>query len=227
VYQVVKENQDYYMVHYVTADGKHMRLRVDPHGKVLARGETRKQANKDRLAAAKTAQERAQIEQQLQQEREAEDRRTFEAWQAAQASQAAANTPARSRAPRAADAGSQQWLDLKELSQEYNAKNHERLNADQVPPAVRKTLDQEAINSEDKDYYRYVVDGQTFYSVHYTTPGDRRMVARAQSDGKFLGRHDLMPQEQVDERGAVDSTSTATPANTPRNTPKAKDNKKK
>ena len=71
-----------------------MRLRVDPHGKVLARGETRKQANKDRVASAKTAQERAQIEQQLQQEREAEDRRTYESWQAAQARQASAQVPA-------------------------------------------------------------------------------------------------------------------------------------
>jgi hypothetical protein len=227
VYQVVKENQDYYMVHYVAADGKHMRLRVDPHGKVLARGETRKQANKDRLAAAKTAQERAQIEQQLQQEREAADRRTFEAWQAAQASQASSSTPARSGTPRAADAGSQQWFDLKDLSQEYNAKNHERVNADQVPAAVRKTLDQEAINADEKDYYRYVVDGQTFYSVHYTTPGDRRMVARAANDGKFLGRHDLLPQEQLDEHSAADAPRTATPTDTRRETPKAKDNKKK
>jgi hypothetical protein len=221
VWQVVHENQDYFMVHYVAADGKHMRLRVDPHGKVLARGETRKQANKDRLASAKTAQERAQIEQQLQQEREAADRRTFEAWQASQASQASSATPARGAPAR--DAGSQQWFDLKDLSQEYNAKTHERVNPDQVPPAVRKTLDQEAVNADEKDYYRYTVDGQTFYSVHYTTPGDRRMVARAQADGKFLGRHDLLPQEQLDERSASDGTHTAAPAEAP----KAKNNKKK
>jgi hypothetical protein len=226
VYQVVRENQDYYMVHYVTPDGKHMRMRVDPHGKVLARGETRQQQKKDQLAAAKTAEERAKIEQQLQQEREAEDRRTFEAWQAAQARQASAATPAtpqRGAPARAADAGSQQWFDLRDLSQEYNAKNHERISPDQVPPAVRKTLDQEAINAQDKDYYRYVVDGQTFYSVHYTTPGDRRMVARAAADGKFLGRHDLLPQEQVDEGSAANAPRAATPANTP----KAKDTKKK
>jgi len=229
VYQVAKEDKDYYMVHYVAEDGKHMRLRVAPNGKVLARGETRKQANKERLAAAKTAEERAQIEQQLQQEREAEDRRAFESWQAAQARQASAQTPAaRPGAQHATDAGSQQWLDLKELSQEYNAKTHERINADQVPAAVHKTLDQEAINSEDKDYYRYSVDGQTFYSVHYTTPGDRRMVARAAADGKFLGRHDLLPQEQLDERGATDSAAhNATPSDTRKETPKAKDNKKK
>lgn len=230
VYQVVRENQDYYMVHYVTPDGKHMRMRVDPHGKVLAKGETRKQQKKDQLAAAKTAQERAQIEQQLQQEREAEDRRTFEAWQAAQARQASAATPAtpaRPGAQRATDPGSQQWLDLKELSQEYNAKTHERISPDQVPPAVRKTLDQEAINADEKDYYRYTVDGQTFYSVHYTTPGDRRMVARAAADGKFLGRHDLLPQEQVDERTATDSPRNAAPSDARRETPKAKDNKKK
>ena len=93
VYQVVKEDKDYFMVHYVADDGKHMRLRVAPNGKVLAKGETRKQAKKERLAAAKTAEERAQIEQQLQQEREAEDRRAFESWQAAQARQASAATP--------------------------------------------------------------------------------------------------------------------------------------
>ena len=88
---------------------------------------------------------------------------------------------------------------------------------------MRKTLDQEAVNADEKDYYRYTVDGQTFYSVHYTTPGDRRMVARTQADGKFLGRHDLLPQEQLDERSASDGTHTAAPAEAP----KAKNNKKK
>ena len=199
VYHITGEKNDYYLVHYTDPAGKRMQVRVNEEGKLLAKGPTKHQRHKNELEAAKTAEERAKLEAQYQAEREAEDRAAFQAWQAAQAKAAATPAPSAPGKPRL-DAGSQSWQDLKELSQEYNATKHERLTPDQVPPAALKTLDQEALNTSEKDYFRYVVDGQTFYSAHYTTAGGRRWVARVSDAGKLLGRHELLPAEAYDER---------------------------
>src|SRR5277367_6261641 len=88
-----RPSEDYY-VRFESADGKQMKMRIAPNGRVLEEGETRAQRHKDeeaRLAEAKSDAERARIQASLAAEREAEDRAQFQAAQAACATAAAAH----------------------------------------------------------------------------------------------------------------------------------------
>ena len=94
VWQVVHENQDYFMVHYVAADGKHMRLRT--HTGRCSPG-ARPASRRTRTGWRQPRRPRSgrRSSSSSSRRREAADRRTFEAWQASQASQASSATPAR------------------------------------------------------------------------------------------------------------------------------------
>jgi hypothetical protein len=208
-----ERSQDYY-VRYESGDGKDMKMRIAPNGKVLEHGETRDQRHKDeegRLAQAKTDAERAQIQAQLAAEREAEDKAQFQAAQAAaqaQAQAAAAQAQAAAAAaaarhappPPPPPAPSYASLSLKDLSEEYNSTDRQSIAYAVLPPGAKKTFDMETIGTTHVDYFKYTAGGRLFYSAHYDTGADRRVVCRVDDTGKLLGKNDLVgPADFADE----------------------------
>ncbi len=190
-----RPSEDYY-VRFESADGKQMKMRIAPNGKVLEQGETRAQRHKDeeaRLAEAKTDEERAKIQASLAAEREAEDRAQFQAAQAAAEAQAAAH---HGPPPGPGSAS----MTLKDLSEEYNSKDRQPIPYAALPPGAKKTFDMETIGTTHVDYFKYTAGGTLFYSAHYDTGADRRVVCRVDDNGKLLGKNDLVgPADFADE----------------------------
>jgi len=193
VIQVVEEEgrpaEDYFVRYEL--DGKDMKMRISPAGKVLEHGETRTQRHKDeeaRLAEAKTDAEREKIQASLAAEREADDRAQF---QAAQAAFAAHHGPP----PGPGSAAS-----LKDISEEYNSTDRRPIRYADLPPGAKKTFDLETIGTTHIDYFAYTAGGHGFYSAHYDTGADRRVVCRTDDTGRLLGKNDLVgPADFADE----------------------------
>ncbi len=169
-----------YFARYVDGAGREMKLRLTPGGRVLERGPTREQRHKDELARIQEARneaERARLREELAAQREREDHEQYEAFRASQ--------------EHAEHAG--HWgVTLKELSEEYNSTDRRRVGDDDLPRGVRRTFDSETIGTSDVDYYQYTVDGRQFYSAHYNTGAERRMVCRVDEHGKLLGKNELL-----------------------------------
>jgi len=200
VYDVgpLASHKNVFLAHYTDASGKRMQIKVDENGAVLSQGETQSQRRKDaeaQLEAAKTDAERAQIEAQQQAQRDAEDK------QAAMASTPAANEPqpagahlSPAPAPPSLTGNASPnapALNEKDLSEEYNSKDRTAVPASVLPAAVKKTLDMETLGTKNIDYYKYTVDGKTFYSAHYDVGSEQRDIARVNDAGKLLGKNGL------------------------------------
>jgi hypothetical protein len=207
-------HKDVFMAHYTDASGKRMEIKVDEDGAVVSQGETQGQRRKDaqaKLDGAKTDAERAQVESELQAQRDAEDQ------QSAMATTPLANEaqPANARiSPTAAPPSlsgrasvNAPALDEKDLSEEYNSKDRAAVPATSIPAVVKKTLDMETLGTKNIDYYKYTVDGKTFYSAHYDLGPEQRDIARVNDSGKLVGKNDLTP--------AADATDKAPAARKP------------
>ncbi len=212
VYQIDQEGHDkeVFMVHYTGTDGKRMEIRVTEGGKLIAKGETRHQRAKDaemQLASAKTDAERAQIQAAIEAKREADDKAQFEAYKAQQAALIAAHPAAVNSATPVVPGHAP--MTMKDLSEEYNATSRTRVTAAALPAGVKATLDKETLGTSEVDYFKYVVDGKTFYSSHYTTGAGRRIVCRVDETGKLLGKNELVGTAATGDAAAVGSTGAS------------------
>lgn len=79
----------------------------------------------------------------------------------------------------------------RDISREWDARRIFPEPTDRLPGSVARTFNQETIGCRDINYYEYVAGDQSFYAVHYTTPGGRRTEARVDANGKLLGKLDL------------------------------------
>ncbi len=93
-------------------------------------------------------------------------------------------------------------LSEKDLSEEYNSKDRAAVPASSLPPAVKKTLDAETLGTKNIDYYKYTVDGKTFYSAHYDVGADQRTVARVNQAGHLVGKNNLNPAAEAADKSA-------------------------
>lgn len=194
----VGSHKDVFMAHYTDTSGKRMELKVDKDGTVVSQGETQGQRRKDaqaRLDGAKTDAERAQIEAQLQAQRDAEDKQaavvvTPEENEPRPASEKLKPSSSPPSLPGNASPNAPA-LNEKNLSEEYNSKDRAAVPLSSLPAAVKKTIDQETLGTKNIDYYKYTVDGKTFYSAHYDLGPDQRNIARVDESGKLVGKNDL------------------------------------
>lgn len=209
VYNVgpIADHKDVFVAHYTDPAGKRMEIEVTDKGTVLKQGETQSQRRKDQQAeldAAKTAADRAKIEAQIQAQRDEHDRQaatlvTPAANEAQPAGAKLSPAPAPPSLPGKASPNAPA-LNEKDLSEEYNSKDRAAVPASSIPEPVKKTLDQETLGTKNIDYYKYTVDGKTFYSAHYDVGPDQRDIARVDAAGKLVGKNDLNPAaEAVDK----------------------------
>ena len=181
-------SEEDYFVRYLASDGREMKLRVRPDGRVLEQGPTREQRRKDevaRLQDVKTEGERARMQEELAEQREREDHERYEAFRAAQAHEAAEHT---------AQAG--RWgVSLKDLSEEYNSTDRRRARYDDLPPGARgSTWKRSERLTSIISATRWTADSSI---LPITTPAQRRMVCRVDQYGKLLGKNELVQSAAV------------------------------
>ena len=184
-----------YMVHYEAPNGKRMEIKVLADGQVISQGETLRQRREDQKMAlenAKTAAERQQVEADIARQRDAEDKALLAQMQAMQQhQQAAPGQPAPAQPAASHQGANENVTDQKQLSEEYNSRDRQPAPASALPPGVKKTFDMETVGTKNIDYYKYTVDGQTFYSAHYDEGPNARWVTRVSDSGKLLGKNEI------------------------------------
>jgi hypothetical protein len=195
-----------YLTQYTDPAGRRMVVTVDDKGTVMSQGPTQAQRRKDeeaQLQAAKDDAQRAQIVAQ----RDAQDRAAAAAVApaAAQAQPASATispAPAPPSLPGRASPNAPA-LNERDLSEEYNSKDRVAVPFSTLPAPVQKTFDMETIGTKNKDYYKYTVDGKTFYSAHYDLGEEKRDITRVNESGKLLGKNHLNPAAEAIDKGTA------------------------